>query len=805
MAPNTPFLRDPETGEIVTDERGSPILRSTGKPIHRGYGGGMNIWDRGMTKEEMANPYGEKDLVTAEEPEGPTFEEFVAANPIDTGGTFEGEPGGLGLGVEGVGPVAGGFQPTEPTMPRLQLRPVKPLKETQEEARRAVRAQMSPADRAMYDFRVGSRQTEDNIRKSAEAQKAAIDQQAEIAVDKSDEISAAMGVADEEAKHRMRRAEAMEKAAAQSATKNLNDLKKRTEDYKNMRVDDDLWSRQGAGRSTAMLLGAIGGGWLEVMSGGRIKNKMLDIIKDAVNRDIALQEREIARAGTAIGLQQSIYALEAENWDTRIEREHAGRIRIYDALKRQIDTIGVKWAGPEAQANAEMLKARIDREQAGEIHKLYAARLGAEMGKLKLDEQIRMRKQAAWHQHKMRKLKSAQIQTSRPYVLIGRGATSGRFANQKEVTVGFLNPLVGDDVSRRNTYKRVRVRETLLTHGADLIRQLEEHKGFKTLPEFMESAEGQKIIGRYQGILADSVRLYSGAQASDMEVNRHKAIMGKLKDWKQFLRGQPLKTLKQWHSDNLHTHKQDVKDNFTGINPTYYEHMAEFYSPQMRAAEEPPDEVDKVIASGNPVAIAEEGADIISKTNNPNMKELKKKHGEFAKDFRRKRVDTWQDLQDMRGAIEKKIAGIKDPGPMPKPRAKTSGGKWAKQEWAKDVKNKRDAYRSYAKHLGRMVKFAKEKRLWDYLGGLNVEVLETAGGVSFVTREEKRNLGSGDSTPPQIIGLFGGQGAPPKWMSRKMVREIYGIYQTASETEGEKDTRRREDYGGTSMMGGSGR
>jgi hypothetical protein len=835
MAP--PYKYD-ANGEIITDpETGLPILRSTGKSIHPGYSGGqpVNLWGTGnLSDKEMAEYAddgwkGDRDPY-AEGPRQPPEEDPVIGTFNVPAGEYRDLPegltaptggvgpagGGLALGVEGVGATPGGFQPTEPTMPELQLKPVRSLEETQAAAQEAMYARMKPHERAAHDYHVGSLQTEDSIRAAAATQKSALDQQAEIAVARSDEQHAAMGAADKEAKHRMRRAEAMEKAADQSATKNINDFKQRTEDYKNMRVDDDFWNRKGGGQSTALLLGAMAGGWLEVMSGGAIKNKVLGIIENAIDRDIGMQEREIARAGTALGLQQDIYSMEALNWDTKVERELAGRIRIYDAVKRQIDTIGMKFAGSEAEANAKMLKGQIDEKQGAAIHSLKSERYGAKMNEFKLQEQIRARRQAAAHQRKMLKLKRAEAPGYQfPIEAVThadpKSPWHGReYGGQKLFSIGEVNPAL-DKPEGRELRKKIGAGHKGLMRLTSLIEKLEEYgwdKGFSW--ERLDDAQRASVRALQKELAVSMRNANEVGVMTDPDYKRWTEIVPGMKDLKDMFKGSTLKTLEDLRDRTISDQQFHVGRTFkpNTIDPTYYRHMKEYYQKArwQREVDAPPDEFDKVAASGDPTKIVTEALDLINTTEKTAppvgglgytpkgirgaRQKYTEEHGDLAKEFMPTREGTWADLEGLRGRMASDIARkYPDPGPAPSKRERTKGGKWAKKEWATRRINTVKAYQSYAKHLGVMSGYAEH-----FMPGRSSE--RTTGGVSFFGAEEpgkpeydpltQEMTGRGRSTQTggETFSLYGhGQRTAPKWMSSKEISSINKAFEDAVKTQ----------------------
>lgn len=192
-------------------------------------------------------------------------------------------------------------------------------------------------------------------------------------------------------------------AARQGRMQNaITDLEQAQEQLKDAKIDPERWYGTGPGKrigaAIATALGAMGA------AQGGIPNYALQIINDAVNRDIMAQKAELNKKGQLVSLQQNMLSvLRGQGMDERAA-ENAARVILKDRAAQGLDILASQYQDKELKAKAIGLKSELQKNTAIDMRnylmsseQAQAARLQAEGNLAAQRESLGLqRAQIAW-------------------------------------------------------------------------------------------------------------------------------------------------------------------------------------------------------------------------------------------------------------------------------------------------------------------------------------------------------------------------------------------------------------------------
>lgn len=135
------------------------------------------------------------------------------------------------------------------------------------------------------------------------------------------------------------------------------------DDFRSKKLDpEQYWKERGTGAKVtsaiAMALGQFGA----ALTGTR--NSAMDIINDAINRNIEAQKQEIANARENVNLEQNVMAqLRQKGLDER-EAEHAARQLYLEGAQQQLETIAAGYKSEAIKNNAAQASAQLGQKRA---------------------------------------------------------------------------------------------------------------------------------------------------------------------------------------------------------------------------------------------------------------------------------------------------------------------------------------------------------------------------------------------------------------------------------------------------------
>ena len=541
-------------------------------------------------------------------------------------------PDGLGVSeVEVLGP-------EEARLARLQeeglggapsLRPPAEFAEIQRRGEAEVLAGMKPMDRLEYLQSVSHAQTLGDIEETGQRKKEAALETGRLQKEQAAAQSAAMERANKEAAEHDKRLKEIDRQAGLAADKRIMDMKMRLDAYENKKVDQNLFRRKGTGNVIAMIAGAVMGGIVQMRT-GRKDNPALDMLNRAIERDVQIQEREIARAGQALGMRNSIYQMEAQNWDNKRDRVLAGKVRLLEAARREVETIGIRYTGPLAEQNTQMIIAGIEQEQTKLNLQLRDSIFGKNVTILRLREQRRMNnaRLASMRREEARKKERHQaalvaggglnwsVVPGTPHPKDSGSPWAGRWQKGTPLVLGVMNPKLRP-VAREKRQQELSAGHNGLAVFAEYIELIKKNQGVKI--ESFDDATQRKIRALHNALAVSSRNMFETGVMTDKDFKRwSEDILPGMDTWKAMFKGGQVKTLESWREKLLAKQKSLAANSLMDSASTryYIKHMEDFYKTGWRAAGTTNEEASWLTRVDTPSEIAKQLADPAAQEDN---------------------------------------------------------------------------------------------------------------------------------------------------------------------------------------------
>lgn len=204
----------------------------------------------------------------------------------------------------------------------------------------------------------------DALDKSFLAEKSAIDEAAKTGAKQAAEEAGYRAQMDEELARRADLAEDKRRIHERAMAEQEQRVNTAMQDFRSKKIDPEAyWKEKGTGAkitsAIAVALGQLGAGLL-----GSQHNAALDIINDAVNKNIDAQKEEIANARENVNLEHNLYAqLRQKGLDDR-EADSAARQLYLEGAQRQLETVAAKYKSDVIKNNAAQLSAQLDQRKA---------------------------------------------------------------------------------------------------------------------------------------------------------------------------------------------------------------------------------------------------------------------------------------------------------------------------------------------------------------------------------------------------------------------------------------------------------
>jgi hypothetical protein len=132
-------------------------------------------------------------------------------------------------------------------------------------------------------------------------------------------------------------------------------LNQSIEEFGSLKVDPKrLYNNMDTGDKVLAAIGLILGAF------GRNGNQSVEVLQNAVNRDIDAQKAEIAAKGDKINAQRGVYAQMLSRFGDERQADAATRIALIQNSQLKAQEIASKYKSPEIQANAQQLFAQLE-------------------------------------------------------------------------------------------------------------------------------------------------------------------------------------------------------------------------------------------------------------------------------------------------------------------------------------------------------------------------------------------------------------------------------------------------------------
>lgn len=138
------------------------------------------------------------------------------------------------------------------------------------------------------------------------------------------------------------------------------------------------WKNADTGNKILAVISSAIGGYVEGLTGGRVKNRGLDMIQAVIERDINAQIENRNRAERDVGRQAGIVGLLGDKYTDDLQKRQAAMVLANEAVAKQIDGIAAGMQGEKAKAQAMQLSAQLRQEAATRAQAFVAQIAGSE-------------------------------------------------------------------------------------------------------------------------------------------------------------------------------------------------------------------------------------------------------------------------------------------------------------------------------------------------------------------------------------------------------------------------------------------
>lgn len=150
---------------------------------------------------------------------------------------------------------------------------------------------------------------------------------------------------------------------------------------------DNWWSTRGTGQKIAVVAAAMLGGFTEGFTWGKVKNRALDMIENAIDRDIRAQEQSINAARAKRGeMRGLIGVLDGKLKDIELSKS-AYRAEQYANLARLFDTMSANSKDLTTTKKAKALSGSL-LMRSGEEQKDFAAKVATRVNRTSGGHQV---------------------------------------------------------------------------------------------------------------------------------------------------------------------------------------------------------------------------------------------------------------------------------------------------------------------------------------------------------------------------------------------------------------------------------
>jgi hypothetical protein len=150
----------------------------------------------------------------------------------------------------------------------------------------------------------------------------------------------------------------MEQKGNEQITK-LQEVQQKMQDFK----FQDFWENKSTGQKVlagiAIALGGIGAAY----QGPGAKNGALEIINQAIDRDLNQQKLNLDKLGKEAEGTKGILAAMNQQFDNRVQAESAARAILLQRTQNELARIATKYESPELQAKAQVLNEQLERQK----------------------------------------------------------------------------------------------------------------------------------------------------------------------------------------------------------------------------------------------------------------------------------------------------------------------------------------------------------------------------------------------------------------------------------------------------------
>tara|TARA_B100000029_G_scaffold512821_2_gene610543 strand:- start:2526 stop:4970 length:2445 start_codon:yes stop_codon:yes gene_type:complete len=430
----------------------------------------------------------------------------------------------------------------------------------------------------------------------------------------------------------------VDEAADKMAREGMAKRQAMLDDINNTKIDTDYFGKSDVGGKIGMVLMAALGGLVQRRGE---QNQGVALIQKMIDRDIRVQQANLAKkkwaAGQQVGIYQDSLQIERDKGKA-MDMAHA---RYWTVVGNKIDAIKSKY-GDKAKAagfdllaiqarekrDAALLKIKGQEQREGVAwYNAKTSRLAQESAEAKWRAELEFRKDAT-----EKAAKAARRQSVEEAVQSGFKVTRGpqtelfsgpKYRHQvigpdgkpvvgkdgkpvwgrpKAVTIGRVNP-AHDKTLQRETHQNVLARTAVLQSLADFERAIREKT--RVNPKWWQSADERALVQKHLNLAVRQMHSLSGAQTTDKEFLRWAdGIITGPNKWYEFLKGSPLKALRSYKEGVYREHRNQIRAGMIDIDEHWFDNMEEFYNPTINRVSSkqvgPYAGVLKAIESGDP-------------------------------------------------------------------------------------------------------------------------------------------------------------------------------------------------------------
>jgi len=442
----------------------------------------------------------------------------------------------------------------------------------------------------------------------------------------------------------------VDKAAEKMARDGMAKRQAMLDDINNTKIDTDYFGKSDVGGKIGMVLMAALGGLVQRRGE---QNQGVALIQKMIDRDIRVQQANLAKkkwaAGQQVGIYQDSLQIERDKGKA-MDMAHA---RYWTVVGNKIDAIKSKYGDKAKAAGFDLLaiQAREKRDAALLKIKGQEQREGVAWYRAKTDRLAQESAEARWEAELAFKEKELQAKkdasAAAKRVSIEQAAQEGHFVEAapdsemfggaayrtpltepsgkvdekgnpimqqrrdkagnllwgrtKSFKIGKLRPGL-PTAAKTAAHNEVTTNHTIFRQIARLKRRMREKT--KISPGFMRSAEARALVQEHLNLAVIQMHAASGAQTTDKEYNRwtKDIIAGPNKVWEIF-KGDPMLALEAFERTKYDRHRTLIRSNYTDINEHWMENMQEYYSPTVHRVsgqmEGPARDLMKSIESGD--------------------------------------------------------------------------------------------------------------------------------------------------------------------------------------------------------------